>query len=234
MPPWKAGRTGEHRPHTRHQRIHLLCTPSTIPRVSPVFLCTCIYTPVCTSIIDPLIRPCSRRSARQDGPTTALAPAPAASCHAASSPHPGAGGWHGILAPLLSPAHRYPPACPQGGGPGGPCPMSDALSPPVPRGKLRPTPGRAPAPIASNPPPLRQRFSSARGRKERCQNQPSSSCKYGKPHLIRLKLPQEPARPRGTECPRRAAAAGTAGGSGTARRRSPLRPAQRRPQAPKQ
>ena len=64
-----------------------------------------------------------------------LGPAPAASCHRASSTHPGTGRWHSILAPLLSPPHQHPPACPQGGGLGAPPPCAGC---PEPTGALQP------------------------------------------------------------------------------------------------
>lgn len=62
MPPRKARSTSEHRPLTTHQRIHMGCTPRTIPRVLHVYIY--IHTSTHTSIIDTPVAPCS---ARQDG-----------------------------------------------------------------------------------------------------------------------------------------------------------------------
>lgn len=106
----------------------------------------------------------------------------------ASSLHPGTSRWHGILTPLLSP-HASALACPQGGGPGAPCPALGTLSPPVPWSQSVTRSQEGSGSDHLQTPPLQHHFSSTRGKKERCQNQPSSSCKHGKPHFIQLKLP---------------------------------------------
>lgn len=55
VPPWGAGRCGEHHPRIRQQRIHLCCVPETMPRLSLVFLCTYLHPPICTGITDTLV-----------------------------------------------------------------------------------------------------------------------------------------------------------------------------------